>query len=46
VRRSSWVAGDKSGSREAWYRKAVALADERFTRHLAELEAHEEADQP
>ena len=36
------VAGDKSGNWDAWYRKAVPLADERFAQHLAELEAEEE----
>jgi hypothetical protein len=35
------VAGDKAGNWDAWYRKAVPLADERFARHLAELEAEE-----
>jgi hypothetical protein len=33
------IAGDKSGNWDAWYRKAVPLADERFAQHLAELEA-------
>jgi hypothetical protein len=32
------VAGDKAGNWERWYRKAIPLADERFARHLAELE--------
>ena len=35
------VAGDKAGNWDAWYRKAVPLADERYARHLAELEAEE-----
>jgi hypothetical protein len=40
------VAGDKFGNWDAWYRKAVPLADERFAQHLAELEAEEqEADE-
>ena len=38
------VAGDQFGNWEAWYRKAVPLADERFAQHPAELEAQEEAD--
>jgi hypothetical protein len=36
------VAGDKAGNWEAWYRKAIPLADERFAQHLAELEAEEQ----
>ena len=36
------VAGDKAGNWDAWYSKAVPLADERFARHLAELEAEEQ----
>ena|SRR5215813_8867277 len=35
------VAGDKAGNWDAWYRKAIPLADERFTQHLIELEAEE-----
>jgi hypothetical protein len=35
------VAGDKAGNWDAWYRKAVPLADDRFAQHLAELEAEE-----
>jgi hypothetical protein len=36
------VAGDKAGNWDTWYRKAILLADERFARHLTELEAEEE----
>lgn len=32
------VAGDKAGRWRSWYRGAIALADERFRAHLAELE--------
>jgi hypothetical protein len=35
------VGGDKSGNWEGWYRKAISLADERFTEHLMALEAAE-----
>jgi hypothetical protein len=35
------VAGDKAGNWEGWYREAIPLADERFARHLAELEEDE-----
>ena len=35
------VAGDKAGNWDAWYRKAIPLADERFTQHLIELKAEE-----
>jgi hypothetical protein len=35
------VAGDKSGNWDGWYREAIPLADERFTRHLADLEQAE-----
>jgi hypothetical protein len=35
------VAGDKAGNWDAWYRKAIPLADERFAEHLIELEAQE-----
>jgi hypothetical protein len=31
------VAGDKSGNWERWYRKAILIADERFTEHLIAL---------
>jgi hypothetical protein len=37
------VAGDKAGNWDGWYRKAIPLADERLARHLAELEAEDEA---
>lgn len=40
------VAGDKAGNWERWYRQAIPLADERFTRHLAELEKEEETGKP
>ena len=33
------VAGDKAGNWDGWYREAIPLADERFTQHLADLEA-------
>jgi hypothetical protein len=36
------VAGDKAGNWDAWYRRAIPLADERFAQHLAELEAEEQ----
>ena len=36
------AAGDKFGNWDAWYRKAVPLADERSAQHLTELEAEEE----
>jgi hypothetical protein len=36
------VAGDKSGQWQAWYRSAIALADERFAEHLAALNEGEE----
>ena len=35
------VAGDKSGQWERWYRRAVPLADERFTEHLIGLKKEE-----
>lgn len=35
------VAGDKAGNWEDWYREAIPLADERFARHLAELDEEE-----
>jgi hypothetical protein len=35
------VAGDKAGNWDGWYGEAIPLADERFTRHLLELEAEE-----
>jgi hypothetical protein len=31
------IAGDKSGQWQAWYRKAIPLADSRFEEHLADL---------
>ncbi|MEV6981635.1 type II toxin-antitoxin system RelE/ParE family toxin [Sphaerisporangium sp. NPDC051017] len=37
------VAGDKVGNWEGWYRKAIPLADERFTEHLIALKEEEEA---
>ena len=33
------VAGDKAGNWDGWYREAIPLADQRFARHLADLEA-------
>src|SRR5215472_17399856 len=33
------VAGDKAGEWDTWDRRAIPLADERFTRHLMELAA-------
>jgi hypothetical protein len=35
------VAGDKAGNWDGWYRKAIPLADERFTEHLMALDAEE-----
>jgi len=35
------VAGDKAGNWDGWYRKAIPLADRRFTEHLAALDAEE-----
>jgi hypothetical protein len=35
------VAGDKAGNWDGWYRKAIPLADRRFTDHLAALDAEE-----
>ena len=35
------VAGDRAGNWDGWYRKAIPLADERFTQHLIELETEE-----
>ncbi|MET3428450.1 hypothetical protein BJ973_007662 [Actinoplanes tereljensis] len=32
------VAGDKAGRWQSWYQDAIALADARFSAHLAELE--------
>jgi hypothetical protein len=32
------VAGDKAGNWDGWYREAITLADERFARHLADLD--------
>ena len=31
------VAGDTSGRWQTWYSKAIPLADDRFTEHLAAL---------
>jgi hypothetical protein len=36
------VAGDKSGRWSVWYRTAIALADERYTEHLAALKEEEQ----
>ena len=33
------VAGDKAGNWDGWYREMIPVADERFARHLAELDA-------
>ena len=35
------VAGDKAGNWDGWYRKAIPVADSRFTEHLAALGAEE-----
>jgi hypothetical protein len=35
------VAGDKAGRQQGWYREMIPVADERFARHLAELESGE-----
>jgi hypothetical protein len=35
------VAGDKAGNWDGWYRKAIPLADTRFTEHLTALDAEE-----
>jgi hypothetical protein len=35
------VAGDKSGNWDGWYRKAIPVADDRFTQHLKAAEAEE-----
>ncbi len=35
------VAGDKAGTWQGWYRRAIPLADERFARHLIDLESEE-----
>lgn len=35
------VAGDKAGNWDGWYREAIPVADERFMRHLLELEAED-----
>jgi hypothetical protein len=35
------VAGDKAGNWDGWYREMIPVADERFARHLAELDAGE-----
>jgi hypothetical protein len=31
----------KAGNWDGWYREAIPLADERFTQHLAEMQAEE-----
>jgi hypothetical protein len=36
------VAGDKAGNWHGWYRDAIPVTDERFTRHLRDLEAEED----
>ncbi|MHB1433089.1 MAG: type II toxin-antitoxin system RelE/ParE family toxin [Streptosporangiaceae bacterium] len=33
------VAGNKEGNWDGWYREAIPLADQRFARHLADLDA-------
>jgi hypothetical protein len=35
------VAGDKAGNWQGWYREMIPVADDRFARHLAELESRE-----
>ena len=35
------AAGDKAGNWDGWYREAIPVADERFMRHLLELEAED-----
>jgi hypothetical protein len=35
------VAGDKAGNWQGWYREMIPVADDRFARHLAELESGE-----
>jgi hypothetical protein len=35
------VAGDKAGNWDGWYRKAIPLADSRFTEHLMASEAED-----
>ena len=35
------VAGDKAGSWNRWYRKAIPVADERYTEHLIDLKEDE-----
>ncbi|WP_322762142.1 type II toxin-antitoxin system RelE/ParE family toxin [Frankia sp. Cr2] len=32
------IAGDKSGNWQRWYKTAIPTADERYDRHLAEIE--------
>jgi hypothetical protein len=39
------VAGDKAGNWDGRYREAIPLADERFMRHLLELEAEGGSDE-
>ncbi|MBO0870461.1 MAG: type II toxin-antitoxin system RelE/ParE family toxin [Micromonosporaceae bacterium] len=36
------VGGDKSGQWNAWYQKAIPLADERYEEHLTELKQEKE----
>jgi hypothetical protein len=35
------VAGDKAGNWDGWYRRAIPVADQRFTEHLRALEEKE-----
>jgi len=35
------VAGDKSGQWKSWYATAIAIADERFAEHMADLKEEE-----
>ncbi len=35
------VAGDKAGNWQGWYSAAIPLADERFARHLIDLDSEE-----
>ena len=35
------LAGDKAGNWQRWYETAIPVADERYDRHLAELEGRE-----
>jgi hypothetical protein len=36
------VGGDKSGQWQSWYKTAIALADERYTEHLAAMKEEEQ----